>query len=119
MGTFRYPRAAVFAEPFAAIASTTMTAATHLLWAALWSGLAARALDTARRYAKAELPEGAATPVLTRLSDLRNRHYLLNALIRDNLPGTRPATPFLPPLKQREAMVPRKLELPRPTLRNP
>ena len=92
--TFRYPRAAVFAEPFASIASTTMTAATHLLWAALWSGLAARALDTARRYAKAELPEGAAAPVLTRLSELRNRHYLLNALIRDNLPGARPASPF-------------------------
>jgi acyl-CoA dehydrogenase len=88
--TFRYPPEAVFSEPFASIASTTMTAATHLLWAALWSGLAARALDTAARYAKAELTD----PPLPRLSELRNRHYTLNALIRDNLPGNRPASPF-------------------------
>ncbi len=90
--TFRYPPEAVFAEPFATIASATMTAATHLLWAAMWSGLAARALDTAQRYAKQELPPDIAAPVMTRLSELRNRHYTLNALIRDNL---RPAiTPF-------------------------
>ena len=89
--TFRYPPQAVFAEPFPAIASTTMTAATHLLWAGLWSGLAARALDTAQRYAKKELPPDIAAQVLIRLSDLRNKHYVLNALIRDNLtPGPTP-----------------------------
>ncbi len=92
--TFRYPAEAVFAEPFSAIASATMTSATHLLWAALWSGLSARALDTAGRYAKKELPEPTSGVVLTQLSELRNRHYILNALIRDNLPETRPASPF-------------------------
>ena len=90
--TFHYPPEAVFAEPFATIASTTMTAATHLLWAALWSGLAARALGTAQAYAKQELPPDIAGPVLIRLSELRNRHYVLNALIRDNLAPA--ATPF-------------------------
>ena len=83
--TFRYPPEAVFADPFATIASTTMTAATHLLWAGLWSGLAARALDTASRFAKAELPPDIAAPVHGQLSTLRNQHYVLNALIRDNL----------------------------------
>ena len=83
--TFCYPPEAVFADPFATIASTTMTAATHLLWAGLWSGLAARALATANRFAKAELPPDIAAPVQTQLSALRNQHYVLNALIRDNL----------------------------------
>jgi acyl-CoA dehydrogenase len=90
--TFRYPTEAVFADPFATIASTTMTAATHLLWAGLWSGLAARALDTAGRFVKAELPPDIAAQVQTQLSDLRNKHYILNALIRDNLRP--PAAPF-------------------------
>lgn len=82
---FRYPPQAVFAAPFATIASTTMTAATHLLWAGLWSGLAARALETAARFAKAELAPDVAAQVHTQLSTLRNQHYTLNALIRDNL----------------------------------
>ena len=90
--TFRYPPEAVFSETFATIAATTMTAATHLLWAGLWSGLAARALDTAARFAKTELPPDIAAAVQTQLSALRNQHYVLNALIRDNL---RPQpTPF-------------------------
>ena len=92
--TFRYPPAAVFAEPFATIASATMTPATHLLWAGVWSGLAARALDTARAYAKAEVPPAAQPAVQARLSGLRNQHYLINALIRDNLPDARPPNPF-------------------------
>ena len=83
--TFRYPKEAVFAEPFATIASATMTPATHLLWAALWSGLCASALDTAHRFVRKELPAEVAATVQHRLSELRNRHYALNALIRDNL----------------------------------
>ncbi len=89
---FAPPPEAVFAEPFATIASQTMTPATHLLWAALWSGLAARALDTAQKFAKAELPAEIAAQVLVRLSELRNSHYVLNALIRDNLAPA--ASPF-------------------------
>jgi len=81
---FCYPPEAVFAEPFATIAAATMTAATHLMWAGLWSGLAARALETATRFVK-ELPPDIAGPVQTQLSALRNQHYVLNALIRDNL----------------------------------
>lgn len=92
--TFRFPPEAVFAEPFPTIASATMTPATHLLWAAVWSGLAARALDTAKRYVRAEVPEAAQPAAQARLSDLRNQHYTINALIRDNLPDTRPASPF-------------------------
>lgn len=92
--TFRYPRAAVFAEPFTTIAAATMTPATHLLWAAVWSGLAARALDIARRYARKEVSEASQPRVMATLSELRNRHYLINALIRDNLPEARPVSPF-------------------------
>jgi acyl-CoA dehydrogenase len=90
--SFHHPQQAVFAEPFAAIASTTMTPATHLLWAALWSGLAAHALDIAGRFIKTELPPDIAAGALLRLSALRNRHYTLNALIRDNLAPA--ASPF-------------------------
>ncbi len=92
--TFRYPRDAVFGEPFSNIAAATMTPASHLLWAAVWSGLAARALDTTRRFARKEVSESAQPAVLARLSTLRNRHYMINALIRDNLPQARPASPF-------------------------
>ena len=90
--SFTYPPQAVFAEAFSAIASTSMTPATHLLWAALWSGLSARALDTAHKFAKSELPPDVAAQVLIKLSELRNRHYTLNALIRDNLAPA--ASPF-------------------------
>ena len=82
---FTHPPEAVFADAFTTIASATMTPATHLLWAALWSGLAARALDTAHHFAKAELPAEVAAQLQLKLSDLRNKHYVLNALIRDNL----------------------------------
>jgi len=82
---FTYPPEAVFTEPFTTIASATMTQATHLLWAALWSGLAARALDTAHKFVKAELPPDITAQMQVKLSELRNRHYVLNALIRDNL----------------------------------
>ena len=82
---FHHPPEAVFADPFAQIASATMTPATHLLWAGLWSGLAAHALDIAGRFARTELPPDIAAGVQLRLSALRNHHYTLNALIRDNL----------------------------------
>lgn len=84
---FRFPPEAVMDAPFATIASATMTAATHLTWAALWSGLAARALDTASRFVKTELPaDGPEAGLNLRLlSELRNQHYQLNAMIRDNL----------------------------------
>ncbi len=90
--TFRYPPEAVFAEPFATIASSTMTAATHLLWAGLWSGLASRALDTSARFVKNELPPDIAAQIQPQLSALRNSKYVLNALIRDNLRP--PTSPF-------------------------
>ena len=89
---FTHPPQAVFAEPFSAIASTTMTGATHLLWAAMWSGLAAHALDTAQTFAKKELTLEIAAQVQVELSELCNKHYVLNALIRDNLTPT--SNPF-------------------------
>jgi acyl-CoA dehydrogenase len=92
--TFSAPPEAVFAAPFPTIASATMTPATHLLWAAVWSGLAAHALEIAQSFVKAEVAEALRPAALIRLSDLRNRHYLINALIRDNLAPGGHANPF-------------------------
>ncbi len=58
----------------------------------MWSGLAARALDTAGSCVKTELPDSAES--VTNLSELRNRHYRINALIRDNLPAARASSSF-------------------------
>ena len=89
--SFAYPPDAVFADPFGSIASASMTPATHLLWAATWSGLAARALETGHAFARTELPPDLAAQMQVKLSELRNKHYALNALIRDNLaPATNP-----------------------------
>jgi len=80
---FRFPMQAVLDEPFPAIASRTMTPATHILWAAVWSGIAASALGKARQVVKQMGTDGAHAGQT--LSELRNRHFLINTLIRDAL----------------------------------
>lgn len=76
----RFDAAAIFPEPFTVIART-MSAASHLLWSAVWSGIAAAALDRAEAIA-AGGPEGGG-PGAHRLSAAAERLYAMNALIRD------------------------------------
>lgn len=85
--TFRAPRAAVFLDLFAPVARRTMTPSIHVLWAALWSGIAWAVLDKARAFVRTEIAGGteAATLAQHDLSVLINRHYAMNAMIRDTI----------------------------------
>jgi acyl-CoA dehydrogenase len=83
-----FSKEALFDEPFAVIARDTMTPATHLFWAALWSGIAANAITKAKNYIRREM-KSADTQVKhemdIKLSEMVNSHYIMNALIRDAL----------------------------------
>jgi len=83
--TARFGEAAVFRDPYPVIARATMTPAIHILWAALWSGLAAAALGKAQAFLAERAPKeaGAVEVFAAELSRLVDRHYVLNALIRD------------------------------------
>lgn len=70
----RFTPDAILPEPFRVIART-MSAASHLFWASVWSGIAAGALTRARAAAGATATE--------RLSAASDRLYAMNALIRD------------------------------------
>ena len=41
-------------DPFADIASQTMLPVSHVLWSSVWLGIAAAAVDRARRFVRAE-----------------------------------------------------------------
>jgi acyl-CoA dehydrogenase len=81
---FTAPREAVFSTPFAPIARRTMTPCIHVLWAAMWSGIAWGAIEKARVFLRQEVGEGSDAAVLARhaLSRIVNRHATLNALVR-------------------------------------
>jgi acyl-CoA dehydrogenase len=83
--TARFAEAAIFRQPYPAIARATMTPAIHLLWAASWSGLAAASLDKARGFLARQgtAEPGVAEVLAAEFSRLVDRHYALNALIRD------------------------------------
>ncbi len=67
------------------IARDTMTPGIHILWASLWSGIACSALDKAKTYIVKEAPaeDDVAGLMRTELSRLIDKHYEMNALIRD------------------------------------
>jgi acyl-CoA dehydrogenase len=87
----RFEASAVLPEPFTVIART-MSAASHLLWAAAWSGIAAAALDRAEAVAA----ETGAGPGAHRLSAAAERLYAMNALIRDGCEAFDAADPSAP-----------------------
>jgi len=77
----RFPDAAIFPEPFSVIART-MSAASHVFWAAAWCGLAAAALAKA----EAAIGTNAATeeaPRALRVAAATDRLHVMHALIRD------------------------------------
>ena len=49
----------VLDDPFADISSRTMLPVSHVLWSSVWLGLAAAAVDRARRFVQAEGPQEA------------------------------------------------------------
>ncbi|RST31997.1 acyl-CoA dehydrogenase [Sphingomonas ginkgonis] len=81
----RFRPEAILTEKFPAIARATMTPVIHILWAALWSGLASHALSLCKRVVGGmSADEKAIRAVVSfQLSALIDRHYTLNALIRD------------------------------------
>ena len=75
---------AIFADPHPVIARETMTPSIHVLWAALWSGLASHALGKAKAFLTKEAGHGEGAELMwAELSRLANRHYQMNALIRE------------------------------------
>jgi acyl-CoA dehydrogenase len=85
--TARFAAEAIFPEPYPLIARTTMTPTVHLFWSALWSGIAANVLGKARSAVTKESRSnaGPASAKATDFSRLVNKHYIMNALIRDAL----------------------------------
>ncbi len=68
----RFAPTAILPEPFGVIART-MSPASHIFWASVWSGLAGAALSRAE----------AAAPGSARVAAAADRRYAMNALIRD------------------------------------
>ncbi len=83
--TTRFEEDAVFPEDFPAIQRITMTPVINILWAAAWSGIAWQALDRTKRYLTKNEPKDADVAPVVRyeLSQLVNKHYMMNAIIRD------------------------------------
>jgi acyl-CoA dehydrogenase len=83
--TARFGEAAIFPQSYPVIARDTMTPTIHILWAALWSGIASHALAKASLFLAKEAPAEAATAELMRaeLSRLVDKHYQMNGLVRD------------------------------------
>ena len=76
---------AIFKDTYPVIARDTMTPSVHIFWAALWSGIAAGILDKAKAYVSRETANDPVIADIFRndLSGLVDRHYVMNALIRD------------------------------------
>ena len=78
-----FPEAAIFQDDFPVIARTTMTAATQLMWASVWSGIAQSALEKSRLFIRKELKNAGDTrkQMTIVFSELKNKHFTMNALI--------------------------------------
>jgi acyl-CoA dehydrogenase len=77
------PAAQIFPKPFAEIAAQSMLATSHLLWSAVWYGIAADAVQRAQSFvrAAARKSNGATPPGATRLAEASNLLQLLKANI--------------------------------------
>jgi acyl-CoA dehydrogenase len=83
--TATFCKEAIFPTAYPQIARDTMTPSVHILWAALWSGLAGAALDKAKvAIAKAPAADKEAAEIIRgELSRLVDKHFMMNALVRD------------------------------------
>jgi acyl-CoA dehydrogenase len=73
----------VLDDPFADIASRTMLPVSHVLWSSVWLGLAAAAVDRARRFVRTEARKnpGVTSPAAVRLSELMTVFQQMEALV--------------------------------------
>ena len=72
----------ILAAPFGEIAGDTMLPVSHVLWGALWLGIASDAMDRARAFLRAALRKGGPTPGAARLVDAVGSLRLLRGEIR-------------------------------------
>jgi acyl-CoA dehydrogenase len=74
----------VLDDPFADIASRTMLPVSHILWSSVWLGLAAAAVDRARRFVRTEARKnpGVLSPAAVRLAELMTVYQQMDALVR-------------------------------------
>jgi acyl-CoA dehydrogenase len=74
----------VLDDPFADIASRTMLPVSHVLWSAVWLGIAAAAVDRARRFVRTEARKnpGVTSPAAVRLAELMTVYQEMSALVR-------------------------------------
>ncbi len=81
------PAAQIFPKPFAEIAAQSMLASSHLLWSAVWYGIAADAVLRAQAFvrAAARKANGAQPPGVVRLAEASNLLQLLKANILSGL----------------------------------
>lgn len=75
--------ACVLDDPFTDIASRTMVPVSHILWSAVWLGLADAAVERARAFVRAEARKNPGTTPLaaTRLAELSALHHQMSALV--------------------------------------
>jgi acyl-CoA dehydrogenase len=76
--------AMILTDPFADISTQTMLPIAHVLWSSVWLGLAATAVDKARRFvqARARKQPGVQQPAATRLAELVGLYQQMDALVR-------------------------------------
>lgn len=87
--TMKAPAEQIFPLPFADIAAQSMLAHTHILWSAVWYGIAAEAVSRAqalvrsesRRRANVGQPGNVASPGATRLAELLQALQAMRATI--------------------------------------
>jgi acyl-CoA dehydrogenase len=73
----------VLDDPFADIASQTMLPVSHVLWSSVWLGIAAAAVDRARRFVRAEARKNpdVTSPAAVRLAELMTVFQQMEALV--------------------------------------
>jgi acyl-CoA dehydrogenase len=74
---------AIIGEPYRTIHASTMEPVAHVLWGAVWYGIAARALETARAFLRQSARQAGATPSFG--ADSLARGLAALALIRANI----------------------------------
>jgi len=71
-------------DPYGEISSRTMLPTSHVVWASVWLGIAASAVESARTFVRAEARRkpGATPPAAVRLAQLIGRYEEFQALVR-------------------------------------
>jgi acyl-CoA dehydrogenase len=80
-------QAQILPKPFAEIAATSMLASSHLLWGALWSGIASAALMKAQSFVRGEARKrpGAVPPGALHVAEAVNKLQLVRSSVSEGL----------------------------------